>query len=56
MSGLFLGVPAKLGRRGVESVLEVELTAEERTALEKSAAAVRDTMEALERLSAAVEG
>ena len=56
MSGLFLGVPAKLGRRGVESVIEVELTAEERTALEKSAAAVRDTMEALARLSAAVEG
>jgi malate dehydrogenase len=47
MSGLFLGVPVKLGRSGVEQVLEVELTADEKAALEKSAAAVRETMDAL---------
>ncbi len=47
MQGLYLGVPVKLGRRGIEQVLEVELTAEERAALEKSAAAVRETMAAL---------
>jgi malate dehydrogenase len=47
MSGLFLGVPVKLGRRGVEQILEVELTPDERAALEKSAAAVRETMDAL---------
>ena len=44
MSGLFLGVPVKLGRRGLEQVLEVELTADERAALEKSAQAVREPM------------
>jgi malate dehydrogenase len=47
MSDLFLGVPCKLGRRGLEQVLEVELTADERAALEKSAAAVREPMAAL---------
>ena len=44
MSGLFLGVPVKLGRGGVEKVLDVELTADERAALEKSAEAVREPM------------
>src|SRR5215208_2278896 len=50
MSGLFLGVPCKLGRRGLEQVLEVELTEEERTALTKSADAVREPMGVLARL------
>jgi len=44
MRGLFLGVPCKLGRRGLEGVLEVELTADEKAALERSADAVRETM------------
>ena len=44
MSGLFLGVPVKLGRNGLERVLEVTLTADERAALEKSAQAVREPM------------
>ncbi|HUF13803.1 MAG TPA: malate dehydrogenase [Longimicrobiales bacterium] len=47
MEGLFLGVPCKLGRNGLEGILEVELTGEERAALEKSAAAVRSTMQSL---------
>ena len=44
MRDLFLGVPCKLGRNGLERVLEVELTQEERAALAKSADAVRETM------------
>jgi malate dehydrogenase len=44
MKGLFLGVPCKLGRNGLEKVIEVELTADERAALEKSAEAVREPM------------
>ena len=44
MSDLFLGVPCKLGRRGLEQVLEVELTPAERVALGKSAEAVREPM------------
>jgi malate dehydrogenase len=44
MSGLFLGVPCKLGRRGLERIYEVELTASERAELAKSAEAVREPM------------
>jgi malate dehydrogenase len=47
MSGLYLGVPCKLGRRGLERVLEIELTADERAALERSAQAVREPMSVL---------
>jgi len=44
MSGLFLGVPVKLGRKGIEQILEIELTADEKAALAKSADAVREPM------------
>jgi malate dehydrogenase len=47
MTGLFLGVPCKLGRNGLEKVIEVELTKDERSALEKSADAVREPMKAV---------
>src|SRR4051812_45236307 len=47
MSGLFLGVPCKMGRKGVEKIIEVELTADERAALKKSADAVLDPMKAV---------
>ena len=47
ISGLFLGVPCKIGRRGLESVIEVVLSPEEREALEKSADAVREPMASL---------
>jgi malate dehydrogenase len=45
--GIFLGVPCKLGDGGLLQILEVELTDEERQALQKSADAVRETMAAL---------
>jgi malate dehydrogenase len=44
MDGLFLGVPCKLGRNGLEQIIEVELTDDERAALERSAEAVREPM------------
>jgi malate dehydrogenase len=47
MTGLFLGVPCKLGRNGLEKVIEVQLTADERVALQKSADAVREPMAAI---------
>ena len=47
MSGLFLGVPCKIGRNGLEKILEVELTSKERVDLGKSADAVREPMAAL---------
>jgi malate dehydrogenase len=47
ISGLFLGVPCKLGRKGLEQIIEVELTSKERTDLGKSAEAVREPMSVL---------
>ena len=47
MSDLFLGVPVKLGRGGMEKVIEVELTSKERVDLGKSADAVREPMSKL---------
>jgi len=47
MSGLFLGVPCKLGAGGLQEIIEVELTEAERSELHASADAVRSTMEAL---------
>jgi len=41
---VFLGVPCKLGAKGLEGVIEVELTDAERAALRKSAESVRETM------------
>ena len=42
ISGLYVGVPAKLGEKGIEQVIEINLTLEERAALQKSAAAVKE--------------
>jgi len=44
ISDTYLGVPCKLGRKGVEEIVEVELNDEERVALEKSAEHVRGTI------------
>jgi malate dehydrogenase len=46
-TGIFLGVPCKLGRAGLEKILEVSLTDDERAALAKSADAVREPMSAV---------
>jgi len=40
--GLFVGVPVKLGSKGIEQIIEIKLTAEEKAALDKSAAAVKE--------------
>jgi malate dehydrogenase len=48
MSGLYLGVPCKLGRNGLEQIIEVELTDDERAALGRSADAVREPMATLQ--------
>jgi malate dehydrogenase len=47
LSDLFFGVPAQLGRTGMEAVIEYELNETERAALEKSAAHVQETIAAL---------
>jgi malate dehydrogenase len=44
---LYMGVPVKLGAVGVEEIVELDLTADERAALEESAAAVREVVAVL---------
>ena len=44
IDGLYMGVPAKLGASGVEDIVELDLDAAEQTALEESAAAVREVV------------
>jgi malate dehydrogenase len=47
MRNLYVGVPVKLGGRGIEQIIEIKLTNEERAALEKSAAAVKELFDKL---------
>jgi malate dehydrogenase len=49
---LFIGVPCKLGAKGLEAVIELKLTPDETTALHKSASAVKELVDALGSLSA----
>jgi malate dehydrogenase len=45
ISGLFVGVPVVLGSDGVHKVVELELTDEEKTLLNKSASSVKTMIE-----------
>ena len=47
LNDLFVGVPVKLGARGVEQIIELELTAEEKAALHKSAASVKELVDVI---------
>lgn len=50
LNDMFFGAPVMLGREGIEKVIEYDLDEAEKAALEKSAAAVRETHEALKSL------
>ena len=50
INNLFIGVPVKLGANGIEEIIQIDLTDEEKTALQKSAKAVADLVEALKKL------
>ena len=47
IKGLCVGVPVKLGRGGVEQIIEITLTPEEQAAFDKSAGAVRELVDKL---------
>src|SRR5213594_123436 len=47
INGLYVGVPAKLGEKGIEQIIEINLTLEERAALQKSAAAVKELVDVI---------
>jgi malate dehydrogenase len=44
IDGLYIGVPVKLGAGGIEEIVELDLSDDEREALEQSAEAVRDVV------------
>ena len=46
-NGLYVGVPVKLGRGGVEQIIEITLKPDEQAAFDKSAAAVRELVDKL---------
>jgi malate dehydrogenase len=52
VDGLFVGVPAILGKNGVEQVIELDLTAEEKEAFKKSTDAVRKTCNEVDEMLA----
>jgi malate dehydrogenase len=47
ISGLYVGVPLKLGANGIEQIIQITLTLEERAALQKSAAAVKELVDVI---------
>ncbi|RPJ77623.1 MAG: malate dehydrogenase, partial [Deltaproteobacteria bacterium] len=50
ISGLFIGVPVKLGKNGIEEIIEITLTDEEQKALNHSADAVKELVKILKTL------
>jgi malate dehydrogenase len=50
LQDIFFGAPVKLGRNGMEKIIEYQLDADEKILFEKSAAAVKETHEALKKL------
>jgi malate dehydrogenase len=50
LKDMFFGVPVMLGRKGIEKIVEYSLEPAEKAELDKSAAAVKDTIKALENL------
>ena len=50
LKDMFFGVPVMLGRSGMEKIIEYKLDDEEKAMFEKSAAAVKETHEALKNL------
>src|SRR5436189_436685 len=49
INGLYVGVPVKLGERGIEEIIQINLTTEERSALQRSAAAVQELVNVMGR-------
>jgi malate dehydrogenase len=47
INGLFVGVPCKLGSKGIEQIIQIKLTAEEQSELERSAGAVKELVKVI---------
>lgn len=51
MKNIYLGVPVKLGKNGIEEIIELDLNADERQLLEDSSKAVREVMDVLDNMN-----
>ncbi|HET7212408.1 MAG TPA: malate dehydrogenase, partial [Terriglobia bacterium] len=47
INGLFVGVPVKLGKNGIEEIIQIKLSAEEKAALQKSADSVAELVKVI---------
>jgi len=52
MKDIFLGVPVKLGKNGIEEIIELKLNSEEKALLDASAKAVKEVMDVLDGMNA----
>ncbi|CAN5493285.1 malate dehydrogenase [soil metagenome] len=55
MKDIYLGVPVKLGRKGIEQIIELKLDAAEMDLLQKSGVAVKEVMEVLTKMQETVK-
>ncbi|MEP7265000.1 MAG: malate dehydrogenase [Bacteroidota bacterium] len=55
MKDIYLGVPVKIGRKGIEEIIELKLNADEMQLLQGSAKAVKEVMEVLDKMQEAVK-
>lgn len=53
LNNIYLGVPVKLGKNGIEQIIELKLNADEKALLDSSAKAVREVMDVLDNMNAA---
>lgn len=54
LNNVYVGVPVKLGKNGIEEIIELKLNADEMKLLHDSAAAVKETMDVLDNMNATV--
>ena len=51
LKDIYLGVPVKLGRNGIEQIIELQLTDAEKASLNQSAESVREVMSVLDKMA-----
>jgi malate dehydrogenase len=55
LKDVYLGVPVKLGKNGIEEIIELQLNADEKDLLDKSSIAVKEVMNVLDRMQETVK-
>ena len=55
LKDVYLGVPVKLGKNGIEEIIDLQLNADEKDLLDKSAVAVKEVMSVLDRMQETVK-